>query len=164
MASSLAIPRTHMNDRRFDAPTSDDGLALKKRLDALSRLIELTGRLAAEHDLDAVLVSATELACWAIGCDRASLFVFDEASQSLVMRVATELEVHELRLPLGQGIAGWVAERRELVNVPDPSADLRWSDVADRVTGFTTRNLLAAAVAAAARRQARRRIATSEQG
>jgi len=144
MAGRLAASRVHPNDRRFDAPAGDDVSSLKKRLDSLSRLIELTGRLAAEHDLDAVLVSATELACWAVGCDRASLFVFDEASQSLVMRVATELEIRELRLPLGQGIAGWVAERRELVNVPDPSADLRWSDVADRLTGFTTRNLLAA--------------------
>lgn len=144
MAGGLIATRTHANDRQLDPTTGDGVHALKKRLDALSRLIELTGRLAAEHDLDAVLVSATELACWAVGCDRASLFVFDEASQSLLMRVATELEIRELRVPVGQGIAGWVAARRAVANVPDPRADLRWSDVADRVTGFTTRNLLAA--------------------
>ncbi|MGC1273884.1 MAG: GAF domain-containing SpoIIE family protein phosphatase [Planctomycetaceae bacterium] len=117
---------------------------LQRRLDALLRLIDLTGRLAAEHDLDAVLAAAAELACQAVGCERASLFVYDDPSQTLVTKVATALEVHELRLPVGDGIAGWVAEHRTLVNVADPRADLRWSDVADRVTGFTTRNLLVA--------------------
>lgn len=144
MASGLATQRTFASAWRFDAPVFDNIHSLRKRLDALSRLVDLTGRLAAEHDLDAVLTAAAELACEAIGCERASLFVFDETAQSLIMRVATEVEIGELRLPLGQGIAGWVAARRELVNVPDPPADLRWSDVADRVTGFTTRNLLAA--------------------
>ena len=114
------------------------------RFDALLRLVDLTSHLAAEHNLESVLSMATRLACEAIGCERASLFTHDEASQSLITRVATELEVRELRLPIGEGIAGWVAERRQIANVSDPGSDLRWSDVADRVTGFQTRNLLAA--------------------
>lgn len=123
---------------------NDDVPSLRRRLDSILRLVDLTSQLAAEHDLEAVLTAATDLACDAIGCERASLFTYDEASQSLVTRVATSLEVRELRLPMGQGIAGWVAERRMLANVSDPAADLRWSDLADRVTGFRTKSLLAA--------------------
>lgn len=124
------------------APTANASHA--RRYDSLLRLLDLTSHLAAEHDLQTVLGSATRLAVEAIGCERASLYMYDKPSQSLVTRVATELEVRELRLPMGRGIAGYVAEHREIANVPDPHSDLRWSDVADRVTGFTTRNLLVA--------------------
>lgn len=138
------------NDGRpFRSPLPKDGFAvLEHRLDALHRLIELTGQLAAEHDLDAVLAAAAKLACHAVGCERATLFVYDEPSHTLVTRVATELEVQELRLPVGDGLAGWVAEHRTLANVIDPRSDLRWSDVADRITGYTTRNLLVAPLVA----------------
>jgi len=125
-------------------PEVGEADALRRRLDALLRLVDLTGRLAAEHDLDSVLAAAADLACRAVGCERTTLFVYDEASLSLVTRVATALEVREIRLPIGQGVAGWVAEHRAAANVPNPQADLRWSDVSDRVTGFKTRNLLAA--------------------
>lgn len=130
--------------RHLGGHEGDDAESLRRRLDALLRLVDLTGRLAAEHDLDSVLAAAADLACKAIGCERTTLFVFDETSLSLVTRVATALEVREIRLPIGQGVAGWVAEHRTLANVPEPRADLRWSDVSDRVTGFKTRNLLAA--------------------
>ena len=114
------------------------------RIDALLRVVDATTSLAAEHNLDGVLAAVTQLACEAIGCERASVFTFDPASQSLISRVTTELEVREIRLLLGEGIAGWAAQRREMVHVPDPHLDLRWSDVVDRVTGYQTRNLLVA--------------------
>ena len=143
VARLTSTPRQAAGGLRIDSgPSQDKTMVLRRRLESLLRLVDLTSRLAAEHDLDAVLAAATELACQAIGCERASLFIYDEPSDCLVSRFTTELEIHELRLPIGQGIAGWVAERRETANVPDPCADLRWSDVTDRVTGFTTQNLL----------------------
>jgi sigma-B regulation protein RsbU (phosphoserine phosphatase) len=147
MPTCVTTPQSVADDRRIVGELrtmSADPPLLRRRLEALLRLVDLTGRLAAEHHLDSVLAAAADLARRAVGCDRASLFLFDEAAQCLVMRVATKLEVPELRIPLGQGIAGWVAEHRTAVNVPDPRSDLRWSDVADRVTGYTTCNLLAA--------------------
>jgi signal transduction histidine kinase len=47
-----------------------------------------------------------------------------------------------LRLALGQGLAGWVAERGEAVIVPDVYQDTRFFTEVDRDSGFTTRSIL----------------------
>ena len=103
---------------RSGAASDDDAESLRRRLEALLRLVDLTGRLAAEHDLNAVLAAAADLACQAIGCDRATLFVYDESSDALVARVATELEVRFVVNSAGLGavdllrnIDGYPAER-----------------------------------------------------
>ena len=48
----------------------------------------------------------------------------------------------EIRLPLDQGIAGYVATTGQTLNIPDAYADPRFSDATDRQTGYRTRNIL----------------------
>ena len=47
-------------------------------------------------------------------------------------------------LDIGQGIAGWVAQNRELIFIKDVRKDKRFYHGADKKTGFTTRSLIAA--------------------
>lgn len=47
-----------------------------------------------------------------------------------------------LRIPLGQGLAGWVAEQGEAVIVSDVSADQRFFAEVDKSSGFTTKSIL----------------------
>jgi serine phosphatase RsbU (regulator of sigma subunit) len=113
---------------------------------ALARLLEVALELGSAHDLDHILRIATVGVCEAVGCERASLFVYDEHRQELYTRVVTELEIAEIRHRIDTGIVGWVARNRELQNVPDPHADNRWDSTVDRRTGFHTQNILAAPV------------------
>ncbi|TDF97146.1 PP2C family protein-serine/threonine phosphatase [Paenibacillus piri] len=51
-------------------------------------------------------------------------------------------EIREIRLNMGEGIAGWVAQTGESVKIDDAARDSRWSSkVANRVD-YPTRNLL----------------------
>ncbi|MDF2961493.1 MAG: hypothetical protein K0S39_3228 [Paenibacillus sp.] len=51
-------------------------------------------------------------------------------------------EIREIRLSMGEGIAGWVAQTGESVKIDDASRDSRWSSkVATRVD-YPTRNLM----------------------
>lgn len=120
--------------------------ALRHRLSGLTRLLETTKRLAAETDLNRLLQLITDEACSALHCDRASLFLFDPHTEELFTKVVTELELREIRLPLDQGIVGWVGLYRQVVHVPDPAGDPRWDPSVDRRTGFTTRNMLTAPI------------------
>lgn len=113
---------------------------------ALARLLEVALELGSAHDLDHILRIATVGVCGAVGCERASLFVYDESQQELYTRVVTELEIAEIRHGIDSGIVGWVARHRELQNVPDPHADERWDSSVDQRTGFRTQNILAAPV------------------
>ncbi|MDZ4689091.1 MAG: GAF domain-containing SpoIIE family protein phosphatase [Planctomycetaceae bacterium] len=114
--------------------------------DPLTRLLELALELGGEHDPERILQIATDGVCDAVGCERASLFLVDEARQELYTRVVTELEIAEIRHPLDRGTVGWVATQRQLLSVPHPPSDPRWDAGTDRKTGFTTRNILAAPV------------------
>jgi serine phosphatase RsbU (regulator of sigma subunit) len=113
---------------------------------ALVRLLEVALELSSADDLDHILRIATTGVCDAVGCERASLFVYDERRQELYTRTVTELEIAEIRHRIDAGIAGWVARHCELQNVPDPRADARWDHTVDRRTGFHTQNILAAPV------------------
>lgn len=116
---------------------------LQKQLKSSSRLIETTCKLSSLHDLDAVLNTITSTVCEALGCERASLFLYNEERNQLYTRVVTELEIEEIRIPIDSGIAGWVARRRKTANIPVPFADARWDSSFDKQTGFETRNILA---------------------
>ncbi len=52
-------------------------------------------------------------------------------------------KLKEIRLKRGQGIAGWVAENKESVIVPDTSKDDRFFKGADQKTQFKTRSIIA---------------------
>lgn len=108
----------------------------QQRLSALLGLLDVTRRLAAEVDLTTILQIISREACEALVCERATVYQYDDARRQLFTRVATELEISEIRRDLGQGISGYVAEHRKLVNVPEPGRDPRWSPATDQATGY----------------------------
>lgn len=117
---------------------------VRHRLIGLTKLMEITRRLAAQTELEPILEIITEGACQALECERASLFLYDEKRRELYTRVTTELEVREIRTSINVGFNGWVGRNKRPLNIPDPAADDRWNSTIDRQTGFTTRNILAA--------------------
>ena len=70
-----------------------------------------------------------------LNADRASLFIVEQ--DSLVLRVAENLEkMGEVRIPLGSGIAGAVAQSGESIRMDDAYDDPRFNQDVDRQTGF----------------------------
>jgi two-component system NtrC family sensor kinase len=75
-----------------------------------------------------------------------SLLLLDEESSELVFKAAVgprSEEMEGLRLPLGRGIAGWVAREGQPLLVPDVREDPRFYSGIDEATGFVTRSVLA---------------------
>lgn len=117
--------------------------ATDRRITALTDLLDVALQLGTEQELTRILQIVTNGACHSVDCERASLFVLDEARDQLYTRVVTELELREIRLRPDQGICGWVAQNREMAHVSDPQDDSRWDPSVDLRTGFVTRNILA---------------------
>lgn len=128
-------------------PTESSGtLVVDPRQASLMTLVKITCELAAHHELDEILRIVTDGVCEALDCERGSLFLHDREREELFTRVATELEIEEIRHSIEDGIAGWVARRGKIANIPDPAVDARWISAVDRKTGFHTKNILAAPV------------------
>ena len=112
----------------------------------LSAFLSISRLLTSSIDLPALLklivTSVTEL----LECEASSLFLIDPTGEQLILKVATGPvggEIKELRLNVGEGIAGWVAKHRQGLIVNDTKHDPRFVAAVDKATGFQTRSILA---------------------
>lgn len=115
---------------------------LAKRVEKLTALLEVGKVLATVRDLDALLPMVLRLATQILEAERSSVFLIDRSRGELWSKVALGLEVREIRLPLGEGIAGTVAVTGEVINIPDAYADPRFNRAVDQRTGYRTRSIL----------------------
>jgi len=74
--------------------------------------------------------------------ERATIYLVDKERAELWSKVAIGEDVGEIRVPLGTGIAGLVAQSGEIINLPDARSDPRFNPDIDRRTGYVTRNML----------------------
>lgn len=111
----------------------------------LELLLEVARLLSSKLELSELLTTVLELASRVVDAETASLLLLDEATQELYFDVALGLgeDLSKVRLKLGQGIAGAVAQTRKPEIINDARADPRWSPKMDEQTGFVTRSILA---------------------
>ena len=107
---------------------------------ALHQILEVTRKLAAPFDLDTMLTEVVDAAREVLNADRGTVFLYDELSDELVVRVGTGLE--QIRIPADKGIVGESAQTREIINVPDCYADPRFNRAIDKQTGYRSRCML----------------------
>jgi len=106
----------------------------------LRKILEVTRKLAAPFDLDTMLTEVVNASREVLDADRGTVFLYDEATDELVVRVGTELE--HIRIPSDKGIVGESAQTRQLINVPDCYADDRFNRAIDKQTGYKSRCML----------------------
>ena len=108
------------------------------------KVIDLINNQSLEPMLDELLETFTLKIGQILQAERTTIFVVDEDRQELYSKIAqgNGADSLEIRLPIDQGIAGYVAMTGKGVNIPDAYADTRFSDATDRQTGYRTRNIL----------------------
>ncbi|MFN7702671.1 MAG: GAF domain-containing protein [Deltaproteobacteria bacterium] len=75
-------------------------------------------------------------------CDRTTAYLLDDDGTTLVSRVVEGESSREIRLPVGLGLAGWVAKSGLMLNLEDAYRDARFDPEWDRKTGYRTRAVL----------------------
>ncbi|MCK4724500.1 MAG: GAF domain-containing protein, partial [Anaerolineales bacterium] len=115
----------------------------------MTALAVSAGAITASLKLDDVLLRILESISDALRVETVSLGLIDKSTQELVFRASTsqkDQSVVGLRLPLGQGVAGWVAKEGKGAIVPDTRADPRFYDGVDRQLGITTKAIACAPI------------------
>jgi len=108
----------------------------------LAMMQEIGSALGSTLDLDRLLALIMEKVTELLAADRSTLYLLSDDGQELWSKVAQGGEIREIRLRTGEGIAGWVAESGEVVNIPDAYADPRFQQEFDRRSGYRTRSIL----------------------
>jgi HD-GYP domain-containing protein (c-di-GMP phosphodiesterase class II) len=102
-------------------------------------LLSLTGQISTQRDLDSALPLIVTHAASLVSADRCSLFILDRERGELWSNVGG----HQVRLPVGSGIAGTVAQTGEAINIEDAYQDERFNRALDDATGYRTHTILA---------------------
>jgi GAF domain-containing protein len=127
---------------------------LETRLGQLSAMVEIARDVNAALELPEVLARIGEKARQMAGGEAASVMLLDPGADQLRFQVAlgeAGRQVAHYVVPLGKGIAGWVAEEKKPALVPDAPADPRFMSEVDAQVGFRTTSVLAVPIAAGGR-------------
>jgi class 3 adenylate cyclase/putative methionine-R-sulfoxide reductase with GAF domain len=113
---------------------------LTQRTQNLSMLMDSAKSIMAEKGLDNLLTLIMQSVTEVMSADRSTLYLIDREKKQIWSRVAQGTS--EIRIPLGQGIAGHVADSGKTVNIPDAYSDSRFNRDFDLKTGYHTKSIL----------------------
>jgi phosphoserine phosphatase RsbU/P len=106
----------------------------------LEPILAVARKLATPFDLETMLGQVVTAARQVLRAERASVWLYEAATDELVMRSSGELGA--VRVPASAGLVGTCARTRQLINVPDCYTDPRFDPTLDHQTGYHTRCIL----------------------
>ena len=115
----------------------EEQIALNEKLRAL---LTVARDLTAEHDFHRLFHLIIGKVTEVMDAERTSLFIIDWEHQEIWTLVAEQID--QIRLPMGKGISGRVAETGEMINVPDAWQLSYFNRDFDLKNNFRTRSVL----------------------
>lgn len=119
--------------------------AINQRVQELKSLNEIGQAITSTLDLHKTLTLITDHTTRLMDVAAASVALRDNEANDVWFAAASgegSQAVLGLHIPLGQGVAGWVAETGEPVIVPDAYTDRRFYTEVDENSGFMTQSIL----------------------
>jgi K+-sensing histidine kinase KdpD len=141
LLTNMAI-RLRTMDQTFMLELDRSALATREQVDRLNMLIEASKSVNSAIEIDKLLGLILETASRSINADRGTLYMLDTTTGELWSRVAQGNNIVEIRLPVGKGLAGYVAKTGEVVNITDAYKDPRFNPEIDKKSGYKTHNVL----------------------
>lgn len=129
-------------DQTFVAELERNALESHQKMERLNLLIEASKTVNSAIEIDRLLGLILMAAARSINADRGTLYLVDEERQELWSKAAQGPVMVEIRLPMGRGLAGYVAKTGETVNIADAYQDPRFNPEIDRKSGYRTHNVL----------------------
>lgn len=114
----------------------------KLQSDHLKKIIKALQLVNSNIKIDDVLKNVVNVATELTQADRGTLYLIDRERNELWSKIAMGSETKEIRLSIGEGVAGWVAQNRQTVNIEDVTQDERFKSDVDRSSGYHTKSML----------------------
>lgn len=122
-----------------NASSAEDGHMTADQLMMINKAAQLVN---SNIKLDDVLSNIVDVATNLTNADRGTLYLVDKEKNELWSKVAMGNELKQIRLTIGEGIAGWVAKSGEIVNIQDVKSDSRFKSDYDKSSGYQTKTML----------------------
>jgi Nif-specific regulatory protein len=148
LAKELAAARKTIQEQELQLAELRDQQADSRFANTLRELLLMTGTIntieaPAKHDV--VLDDIVETAANVMRAQAASLFLLDEERNELIFEVALGEKadsVRHFRVPVGRGIAGYVALTGQPIAVADAIQDPRFASEIGKAIGYVPKTIL----------------------
>ncbi len=113
--------------------------------EGMREIFEIAKSLSSVMDVDALLKRVGMAAEKLLNAEASSIMLLDEDKQSLSFKVATGEKggvVQKMKVKMGQGIAGLVAQNKKMIVANDAASDPRFNKEMDKASGFVTRSMI----------------------
>ena len=134
----------HASDGPPEGRTLDPTEALRHERRVSAALREVGVALGTTFDLDDLLELILKKLTELVEADRATLYLLDDAKKELVSRLVVGDKVRSIRMKLGHGIAGIVAQTGKSIRIRDAYTDPQFERDWDVLTGYRTKSMLVA--------------------
>jgi signal transduction histidine kinase len=114
---------------------------LGEQVARLRRVLEATKTLNSTLDLAGLTEIILQIIRQEVPVDRVTAFMVDRTSGTLRSLVAQDVGDFVIRLPMGVGVAGFVAQTGEILDIPDAYNDTRFYPAVDRLLGYHTQDI-----------------------
>jgi serine/threonine protein kinase len=113
------------------------------RLNDMMAIVEINRVISQERNLDSLLLRIVHEITATMNAERSTLYIYDADRQEIWAKVAEQMESGRIiRLPVGRGIAGTVAQSLKTEVINDAYSDPRFNRELDAQSGYTTRNMI----------------------
>jgi putative nucleotidyltransferase with HDIG domain len=117
-----------------------------QKIGRLEHLIKLTRHINSTLELNILLDNMLKISTDMLQAEAGSILLLDEDKNELIFAAATgekKDKLKDIRVPVGEGIAGWVARENKSVLVADAQHDPRFFRKVDQKTSFKTTSIIA---------------------
>lgn len=121
--------------------------ASKRTQTKIAALLELIQLMHQSSNINSIMFSLSARAHQLVDADRCTLYLADRTLNQLIMLQGNL----DIRIPMGKGLAGFVATSGHIVNIPDCYVDPRFNQDIDKKTGYRTRSMLCMPICAPAK-------------
>ncbi len=114
--------------------------------ESLKKILEISQKINSLVNLHEILNDIMKFSRELLNAEGSSLLLLDKATNELFFEVtmgAGADKLKQVRVPVGKGIAGYVAQTGEALIINDAQNDPRFFKKADEVTGVVTKNIIA---------------------
>lgn len=137
----IVTQRLRQSNLKFQEAVKRTSLA-EGTLHNLQRVLDLSEVVSLNRGIEDLIERIVLMASKAMNAERSTLFLVDTVEGELWSKVAEGESSREIRTRMDCGIAGWVAQNEQILNIPDAYADPRFNAAVDRQTGYQTRSVL----------------------
>ena len=138
---AIVSERLRHTNLRFQELSQKSRL-IENSLKNILSFLDMSDIIVLSTGIETLIQKVVFMASKIMNADRASLFLVDKIAGDLWSKVLEGDEMQQIRIPVGEGVAGWVAQHDEMVNITDAYTDARFNTEIDRRSGYRTKSIL----------------------